>query len=271
MWDGKQRRRLLTAAQQAGLSVTLDGLVDEPVAAGIAWLAGSSAGLGGPMRVLVFDMGGGTLDIAVLDVRGVNHHDVSVLAAVGLAEAGDALDEAIAADLDFVLAKAGVDVDALPNPDWARELLLTAARDVKVRLSTEDEEPVVLDRTVFGPNEIWYSRDELNEIFQPQLDRAEQYIAAALRVARMVEEAAGSAYEISRLPVDALVSSVDVVVLSGGMSRVPSCRRAYEGTLSGLSRRIRFVGARRCCRDWPGPGRPVRPDQHVPSGLRRAR
>ena len=57
-----------------------------------------------PLRVLVFDMGGGTLDIAVLDVRGAPP-DVSVLAAVGVAEAGDALDDAIAEDLDYALAR----------------------------------------------------------------------------------------------------------------------------------------------------------------------
>jgi hypothetical protein len=228
MWDGKQRRRLLAAAQRAGLPVTLDGLVDEPVAAGIAWLAANSTGPSVAQRVLVFDMGGGTLDIAVLDVRGVNRRDVSVLAAVGVAEAGDALDEAIAADLDFVLAKAGIDVDSLLRPDLARDLLLRAAREVKLRLSTEEEEPIFLDRTIFGPNEIWYSRDQLNEIFQPQLDRAEHYIAAALRIARMVEEVAGSAYEISRLPIETLVSSVDVVVLSGGMSRVPYVKQRMQ-------------------------------------------
>lgn len=99
MWDGRQRRRMLELAKDAGLPVTLSSFVDEPVAAGIAWLAERRADVVGPSRVLVFDMGGGTLDIAVLDVRGVNHHDVSVLAALGIPEAGDALDEAIAEDL----------------------------------------------------------------------------------------------------------------------------------------------------------------------------
>jgi molecular chaperone DnaK (HSP70) len=221
MWDGRQRRRLLAAAQSAGLPVALDALVDEPVAAGIAWLAGRSESDGVPVRALVFDMGGGTLDMALLDVRGISHYAVSVLAAVGVAEAGDSLDEAIAADLDFLLAKAGVDVDALPRVDLARELLLRAARDVKERLSTEDEEPVVLDPAVFGRQEIWYRRDQLNAIFEPQLDRAEHYVAATLRIARLSQDAHGSAAEIARLPIKTLAESVNVVVLSGGMSRVP--------------------------------------------------
>ncbi len=233
MWDGVQRRRLLAAAQRAGICVTLEAMVDEPVAAGIAWLAGNSTGLAGPLRVLVFDMGGGTLDIAVLDVHGVNHHDVSVLAAVGLAEAGDALDEAIADDLDFVLARAGVDVDSLPRPDRAREKLLDEARAAKEGLSDQDEWPIVLDAALFGPREVWYSQDELNEIFRPQLDRAEQYVAAALRIGRMVEDIAGSAYEISRLPLETLVPGVDVVVLSGGMSRVPYVKQRMQDLFPG--------------------------------------
>ncbi len=225
MWDGRQRRRLLAAARAAGLSVELDGLVDEPVAAGIAWLSGRSTAPTTPMRALVFDMGGGTLDIALLEVRGISHQAVSVLAAVGTAEAGDALDEAIAADLDYLLAKAGVDVDALPRPDLACELLLRAARQIKERLSTEDEEPVVLDANVFGRHEVWYRRDQLNEIFEPQLDRAEHYVAAALRIARMAEDDHGSAFEIARLPIETLAAGINVVVLSGGMSRVPYVRQ----------------------------------------------
>ena len=116
MWDGQQRRRLLKLAQAAGLPATLESFVDEPVAAGIAWLASGRVKTSEPMRVVVFDMGGGTLDIAVLDVRGVRHQDVSVLAAIGVAEAGDSLDEAIAEDLEYVLAAAGVDVDSLSDP-----------------------------------------------------------------------------------------------------------------------------------------------------------
>jgi molecular chaperone DnaK (HSP70) len=222
MWDGRQRRRLLGLAQRAGLPVTLASLIDEPVAAGIAWLAGRQAASAdrqaesaGPLRVLVFDMGGGTLDIAVLDVRGVNHHDVSVLAALGVAEAGDVLDEAIAEDLDYVLGAAGIDVEVI------RESLVDVAREVKIGLTTDEDFVVVLPPAVFGPNETWYTRDQLNAVFSAQMDRAEQYVAAALRAARLTEMLSGTAYDIARTPIDTLVEGVDVVVLSGGMSQIP--------------------------------------------------
>jgi molecular chaperone DnaK (HSP70) len=54
MWDGRQRRRLLEVAQRAGLPLTLSSLVDEPVAAGIAWLATRDVDAAGPLRVVVF-------------------------------------------------------------------------------------------------------------------------------------------------------------------------------------------------------------------------
>jgi molecular chaperone DnaK (HSP70) len=221
MWDGRQRRRLLDACARAGLALTLESLVDEPVAAGIAWLATHPTEVDAPLRMVVFDMGGGTLDIAVLDVRGPNHREVSVLAALGAPEAGDALDESIADDMDFALAQHGVDTDALARPDRARELLLDAARRVKVRLTTEEETVVPLARETFGRVELWYTRDQLNAVFGRQLDRAQQYIAAALRVARLTELVGRSAHDIARMPLATIVSDVDLVLLSGGMSQIP--------------------------------------------------
>ena len=228
MWDGRQRRRLLGAAQRADLPVVLATMVDEPVAAGIAWLAHQPEGTGRPQRILVFDMGGGTLDIAVLDVRGAHHRDVSVLAALGVPEAGDALDEAIAADLDVELIKVGIDIDALAKPRRARIWLRDAARATKELLSADEEHPIVLSPQVFGrTEEVWYTRERLSDAFQPQMERAEEAVGMALRIARITESAA-SAFDIARAPIDELVEGVDVVLLSGGMCRIPYVRQRLE-------------------------------------------
>jgi molecular chaperone DnaK (HSP70) len=256
MWDGAQRRRLVDAARRAGLPATLNNLVDEPVAAGIAWLAGRPASPD-PLRVLVFDMGGGTLDIAVLDVRGA---DVSVLAALGVAEAGDTLDEAIAEDLEYALAAAGVAIGSLPSPRRARARLPHAAQTAKVLLSTSAEVDVKLPRREFGIASLPYTREQLNTVFAPQLDRAEVLIAAALRVARLTEHASATAYDIARAPMDELASGVDVVVLSGGMSQIPyvaqrmrelfpvptriapACAPSENAVALGLARATRYGG-----------------------------
>jgi hypothetical protein len=221
MWDGRQRRRLAELGRRAGLPVTLASVIDEPVAAGIAWLAGQGAEVAGPLRVVVFDMGGGTLDIAVLDVRGENHHDVSVLAAIGVAEAGDTLDDAIAEDLEYALEAAGVFIDALERPRRARARLPYAARAAKIGLSAQEEFDVKLSRREFGIASLPYTREQLNAVFSAQMDRAEQYVGLALRAARLTELTAGLAQDIARVPLDELVEGVDVVVLSGGMSQIP--------------------------------------------------
>lgn len=232
MWDGRQHQRLIAAANRAGLPVTAASLVDEPVAAGIAWLArqkGSKA-----HRVVVFDMGGGTLDVAVLDVRG---NEIAVLAAVGVPEAGDVLDRAIAEDLEYALAAKGVDVDSLLYPRRARNRLRHAAQEAKVALTTEDVHDVVLPRRLFGLGSVAYTRDQLNAAFAEQMDRAEIVVTAALRAARITEP------DIARTPADEVVEGVDVVVLSGGMSRVPYVAERLRD-LFGKGTRIETASAR---------------------------
>ena len=221
MWDGQQRRRLLAIAERAGLPVELADLVDEPVAAGIAWLASHDVTTVAPQRVLVFDMGGGTLDVAVLEVRGRHRQELAVLAAIGVPEAGDALDSAIADDMDMLLATQGVDIDALNNAERARTQLRYAARQAKEGLSVTTEHAVVLSRRVFGNSELWYTRDQLEQAFAEQMDRADRCILTALMIARMTEADPESVHDIMRTPPDQLTAMVDVVLLSGGMSRIP--------------------------------------------------
>jgi hypothetical protein len=219
MWDGRQRRRLLRVAEAAGIRVGFADLIDEPVAAGIAWLARRRPDTSVPLRVVVFDMGGGTLDVAVLDVRGVNARDVSVLAALGSTMAGDALDVAIAGDIEDML---GVDVDVLPHPGRARGRLADEARKAKLFLTDNDEYPVALPVRLFGSGrDVGYTRERLEEAFKPLMDRAEETVIAALRTARLTEQDPGSPHDIRRVPLETLLAGVDVVVLSGGMARVP--------------------------------------------------
>jgi molecular chaperone DnaK (HSP70) len=202
MWGGDQRQRLLDIAHRVGLLVGSANLVEEPVAAGIAWLAQRTVSQ--PQRVLVFDMGGGTLDVALLDARDA---EIAVLASAGTARAGDALDDAIADTLEQDLMDKGV---AYERSYLTRELLVDAARRAKVALTEEEQHPVVLARDQFGPNEEWYTRDRLTGVFEPLMDEAEACVAAVLRAASLTSAATGG---------------IDVVVLAGGMSRVPYVRR----------------------------------------------
>jgi molecular chaperone DnaK (HSP70) len=223
MWDGRARRRLLRLAAAAGLTVTAAGLHDEPVAAGAAWLAHRYLGYGERPagRVLVVDLGGGTVDVAVLAVEGGPSPRLSVQASLGVAVAGDALDAAIARDLAAEMVRHRIDPAWHPSPDLAWALLERAAREAKVRLSAVDEHPVVLPPALGFPHVIRYRREQLEEAFAAQLDGVENLAVAALRAARITRGAVDPA-GLRALTRDELVGDVDYVLLAGGLSRIPA-------------------------------------------------
>ncbi|MEV0974980.1 Hsp70 family protein [Microtetraspora glauca] len=230
MWSGDQRERLLRLAAEASLPISGSSLIDEPIAAGVAWANHRfyQPGKRPKGKLLVFDMGGGTLDIAVLDIGGKDQPEISVLSALGNAKAGDTLDAAIAAQFTGELARLKVPVNSLPNPDRVRSLLLNVAREAKIRLSTVPSHQVVF-RGMSELPVLTYLREQLVEAFRPQMADAEQFIWAALRAAKMTETIpvqgdgwrTHSPEELRRLGMDGLAGEIKYVLLVGGMSRIP--------------------------------------------------
>jgi molecular chaperone DnaK (HSP70) len=254
MWDGGQRRRLIDIAASAGLPLGDSGLIDEPVAAGVAWLANRfieyaerPAG-----RLVVFDMGGGTLDIAVLDVVGGPRPEVSVLASLGVAMAGDALDAAIARDLREEMLREGFDLAYHPQPALAWALLEREASKAKIRLSRAAEHPIVLPRQLAYPKVLRYRREQLEDAFRSQMDGAENLVLAALRAALMTQQHSLTPAQIRAKGRDELALAVDHVLLVGGMSRIP-----YVG------RRLGQLFPRAAIHDSAG----VSPEEAVVAGL----
>jgi molecular chaperone DnaK (HSP70) len=234
MWRRDQRHLLLGLVEAAGIDVGAANLVEEPVAAGLAWLGSGAIDartVGG--RLLVFDMGGGTLDIAVLDIAPGNPPVVSVLASTGVPVAGDALDEAIAEDLTKEI---GIDLLSLKRPEAARDDILGQARQAKVLLSTEEQARLVFRRTIFGQPvpPVRYERERLEGIFRPQLDQAEQTLWDALRLARLSHVHSGSVRTIMDTAPADLAGDIDHVLLAGGMSRIPAVRRRLSELLPGV-------------------------------------
>jgi molecular chaperone DnaK (HSP70) len=232
MWDGAQRRRLVALARRAGLPTAEAALVDEPVAAGVAWLTYRYLAHGERPtgRLLVFDMGGGTLDVAVLAVAGGPRPEIAVQASLGTALAGDALDAAIARDLVRELVRHEVDVADDVPPELAWALLERAAREAKVRLSQVQEHPVVLPRQFGAGHVLRYRREQLEAAFDGQLDGAESLVLSALRAARLTQEPATAA-QLRALSRADLAAGVDFVLLVGGMSRIPYVARRLAALL----------------------------------------
>lgn len=232
MWDGQQRQRLLGLADEAGLPVSDHTLIDEPVAAGVAWVQ-QQRGLGREVegKLLVVDMGGGTLDVALLDVvAGVGHDpEISVLSSWGVDEAGDALDDAITLDLETDLASLGVDpADVSPG------VVRRAAREAKIQLSGDLDTVIAVRDPRLSLPSLRYSREQLETAFAPQLHRAERLIWAVLRGADVTHEAQRSPSAIRALTPADLASEVDFVLLAGGMARVPALAGLIQRILPGV-------------------------------------
>lgn len=229
MWNGDQRERLLRLAREAGIGVGVQTLVDEPIAAGLSFI-NHRVRMGEALdaeRVLVFDMGGGTLDVAVLDVTANPGQDpaIFVLAANGLDEAGDALDDAIAADLEAKLLAKGIDVSDLPDPLLARAYVRRAATEAKIALTDLPDASVTIDYRGADLPTLHYAREELDNALRPQMDRAAGLVWSTLRAAEVAytrrDGTRVSAAELRRRTEAQLAAKVAHLVLVGGMSRVP--------------------------------------------------
>lgn len=114
------------------LGVRVERFVDEPVAAA----AGYGLSVRGTRTVLVVDMGGGTTDLALIeiDAHSVESGEGRVLAKAGRPIAGDLVDRWL---LDYVCGRLGARVP--DDPFWSR-LLLDEARSLKERLFLQETE-----------------------------------------------------------------------------------------------------------------------------------
>lgn len=120
----------------AAVGIRVARFVDEPVAAA----AGYGLAVGEPRQVLVVDFGGGTLDLAwvEMDARAVESGRGRVVAKVGRTLGGDHVDRWL---LEWVCER--LDTRVPEDPFW-RRLLLDEARSVKEQLFEKDREPFTL-------------------------------------------------------------------------------------------------------------------------------
>lgn len=235
MWDADQRRRLLTLAQSAGFAVGASTLIEEPIAAGLMWIEEQTRNLHylDHDRVLVFDMGGGTLDIAVLDVTTAPRREpeIYVLASEGINEAGDRLDATIAGDLEHLLAQRGVAVTGLSDPVLARAHIQRAATAAKVALTDSTSTDIHLDYRFEPLPDLSYSVEQLNECLRPQMENAWRLVDSTVRAAllaseqRLLRNELRSTTGLRQMSPERVVETIQHVVLVGGMSRIPGVAR----------------------------------------------
>jgi len=201
-FDDAQRQATREAARLAGLEVVR--MVNEPTAAALAYGLDRQ----GASRVAVYDLGGGTFDLSVLELQDGVYRVLSTCGDTRLG--GDDFDRAIVERMaGEIRAKTGRDVleDA-----GARAALRMIAEAVKRRLSGAEEAEFVYHDPAAG---IAWRRSigviEFQNWIAPLVQRTLDLGARALADAGLKPE------------------DLDEVVLVGGSSRVPLVKAAVRG------------------------------------------
>lgn len=201
-FDNSQRKATIDAAALAGLTVRK--LINEPTAAAFAFVHGQPDVSGDDGKwALVFDWGGGTLDVTSLFIKG----PVLQVKAVGgdTQLGGEDVDEALyTTAAAHILAAAHVDVSRYPA--LARELRLQVEQ-AKIRLSQLDKVTVAIQSQGREPLRANLTRLDLETAMAPLLHRA-------MRVVQELLETGGRQAE-----------DFDLVLLVGGTSAIPAVRQ----------------------------------------------
>ncbi len=199
-FNDAQRQATKDAGKIAGLNV--QRIVNEPTAAALAYGLDKQDK---DQKVLVFDLGGGTFDVSLLDLAdGV----VEVLATNGDNHlGGDDWDQRI---IDWMADKFQQDngID-LRNDPMALQRLKEAAENAKKQLSSAQQTQINLPfitADASGPKHLDYTltRAEFEKITRDLLDRCKGPVTKALQDANLQ------------------ISQVDEVILVGGSSRMPA-------------------------------------------------
>jgi len=204
-FDDAQRQATKDAGEIAGLKVMR--IINEPTAAALAYGFDKNVG----EQVLVYDLGGGTFDVSVLDV---SEGTVEVIATNGDTHlGGDDFDGVI---IDWIISEfnkqEGVD---LSKDKLALQRIKDAAERAKIELSTSQE-------------------TEINQPFITQGDEGPKHLVLTLTRAKL-EELASELAEKTLEPVkkalaDAKLKPADIeqIVMVGGMTRMPLIQKKVE-------------------------------------------
>ena len=202
-FNDDQRQATKDAGKIAGLEVKR--IINEPTAASLAYGLDKES----DQTILVFDLGGGTFDVSVLEI-GDGVFEVKSTAGDNHL-GGDNWDKAI---VEWMVAEykkdQGIDLSADKN---SLQRLYEAAEKAKIELSTTQETQINLPfitADASGPKhlEMKLTRAKLNELTADLLDRVVEPLKRALS--------------------DAGDSEIEHVVLVGGMTRMPAVQEKVK-------------------------------------------
>lgn len=209
-FNDNQRQATKDAGKIAGLEVVR--LVNEPTAASLAYGLDKS---GQAQKILVFDLGGGTLDVTIMDMGSIEKEATfQVLSTSGDTQLGGTdMDNVL---IDFIAEEFrrenGID---LRKDKMAMQRFKEAAEKSKIELSTVLETDINLPfitADASGPKHLQMklTRSKLESLVQPIIDRCKHPMEQALKDAGL------SASQITK------------VIMVGGPTRMPIVLKFVE-------------------------------------------
>lgn len=209
-FDDTQRTATKHAGEIAGLEVLR--IINEPTAAALAYGAQERDKRQKEATILVYDLGGGTFDVSILDVeigKGEERDYYEVLATSGDTHlGGDDFDERVIDYLaDEFKKETGID---LRKDRQALQRLKDAAEKAKCELSTTLQTnislPFITNVEGEGPKhlEMTLTRAKLEELIGDLVERTAVSVETAIREAGITKE------------------KIDEVILVGGSTRIPA-------------------------------------------------
>jgi molecular chaperone DnaK len=206
-FNDSQRQATKDAGRIAGLEVKR--IVNEPTAAALAY--GRSKGSEREQIIAVYDLGGGTFDISILEVA---ENVVEVISTNGDTHlGGDDFDDRI---MDWLVAEfkkdTGIDVS---HDKLVRQRLKDAAEKAKIELSHATETDInlpFLTADASGPKhlQIKLSRARFESMIEDLVKRSIEPVRKALADAKKDK------------------GQIDEVLLVGGSTRIPMVQKAVE-------------------------------------------
>ncbi len=205
-FNDNQRQATKDAGTIAGLEVVR--IINEPTAAALAYGLDKSEK---EQKIMVFDLGGGTLDVTIMDFGDGVFEVVSTNGDTQLG--GTDMDNSL---VDFVVgefkAEHGMD---LSKDRMAVQRIREAAEKAKIELSSTMETEVnlpYLTADASGPKHLTLklTRAKLEDLVRPTVERCREPVKQALTDAKLTPE------------------QIDKIILVGGPTRMPVVQRFVE-------------------------------------------
>ncbi len=205
-FNDNQRTATKDAGQIAGLEVVR--IINEPTAASLAYGLDKA---GKSQKILVFDLGGGTLDVTIMEFgEGV----FEVVSTSGDTQLGGTDMDSTLADYIASEFRKESTID-IRSDKMAMQRVRDAAEKAKIELSSTLETQVnlpFLTATADGPKHLalTLTRAKLEELLRPLIDRCRQPVEQAISDGKLSKE------------------QIDRIILVGGPTRMPMVQKFVE-------------------------------------------